>query len=195
MLAQCERLTFIKELDLPRDMLRGVGKPWIDQIVRRVGGEKASEMRRHTPRRQLGLYAVFLMVREAQIIDGMLDLLVETIHKISVRLKRKVIAGIARGIEKVYGKERMLVDIAGAAIEAPSGRVCDVIFPVAGKDKLAALVKEHRAKGTLERRIYQVMRGSYANHYRRIFCLFLSFVRTTPFIGRCLRPWVGSTGL
>jgi TnpA family transposase len=172
MLSLCTRLAFIKELDLPHDMLRGVGKPWIDQIVRRVGAEKASEMRRHTRQRQLGFYAVFLMVREAQMIDGMIDLLVETIHKIGVRSKRKVVAGIASDIEKVYGKERMLVDIAGAAIEEPDGRY--VIFPVAGKDKLAAIIKEHRAKGTLERRIYQVMRGSYANHYRRILPQLLS---------------------
>ncbi|WP_197535289.1 Tn3 family transposase [Mesorhizobium japonicum] len=114
------------------------------------------------------------MMREAQIIDGMIDLLVETIHKIGVRSKRKVVGGIARDIEKVYGMERLLVDIAGAAIEAPGGRVCDVIFPVAGKEKLAAIVKEHRAKGTLERRIYQVMRGSYAGHYRRILPKLLS---------------------
>jgi len=38
----------------------------------------------------MGLYAVFLMSREAQIVDGMIDLLVETVHKISVRSKRKV---------------------------------------------------------------------------------------------------------
>ncbi|TGV18160.1 Tn3 family transposase, partial [Mesorhizobium sp. M4B.F.Ca.ET.143.01.1.1] len=174
MLALADRLAFIKKLDLPRDLLSAAGKTWIDQIVRRVGAEKASEMRRHAPRRQLGLHTVFLMMREAQIIDGMIDLLVETIHKIGVRSKRKVVAGIARDIEKVYGKERLLVDIAGAAIEAPGGRVCDVIFPVAGKEKLAAIVKEHRAKGTLERRIYQVMRGSYAGHYRRILPKLLS---------------------
>ncbi|NGO54644.1 Tn3 family transposase [Allomesorhizobium camelthorni] len=176
MLSLADRLAFIKRLDLPRDLLTGAGKTWIDQIVRRVGAEKASEMRRHAQPRQLGLYAVFLMVREAQIIDGMIDLLVETIHKIGIRSKRKVVAGIARDIEKVYGKERLLVDIADAAIEAPDGRVCDVIFPVAGREKLAAIVKEHRAKGTLERRIYQVMRGSYANHYRRLLPRLLSIL-------------------
>jgi TnpA family transposase len=174
MLSLADRLAFIKKLDLPRDMLTSAGKPWIDQIVRRVGGEKASEMRRHAPRWQLGFYAVFLMVREAQIIDGMIDLLVETIHKVGVRSKRKVVAGIARDIEKVYGKERLLVNIAGAAIEVPEGRVCDVIFPVAGREKLVAIVQEHRAKGTLERQIYQVMRGSYANHYRRFLPRLLS---------------------
>ena len=61
-----ERLAFIKKLDLPRDVLSAVGKTWVDQIVRRVGAEKASEMRRHMRGRQHGLYAVFLMVREAQ---------------------------------------------------------------------------------------------------------------------------------
>lgn len=174
MLDLAERLAFIKKLDLPRDVLSAVGKGWVDQIVRRVGAEKASEMRRHVRTRQLGLYAVFLMAREAQIIDGMIDLLVETIHKIGVRSKRKVVAGIAKDIEKVYGKERLLVDIADAAIERPDGLVCDVIFPVAGQEKLAAIVKEHRAKGTLERRIYQVMRSSYAGHYRRILPKLLS---------------------
>ncbi|WP_394893842.1 hypothetical protein ACG873_02000 [Mesorhizobium sp. AaZ16] len=197
MLALADRLAFIKKLDLPRDLLSAAGKTWIDQIVRRVGAEKASEMRRHASRRQLGLYTVFLMMREAQIIDGMVDLLVETIHKIGVRSKRKVVAGIARDIEKVYGKERLLIDIAGAAIEAPGGRVCDVIFPVAGKEKLAAIVKEYRAKGTLERRIYQVMRGSYAGHYRRILPKLLSVLEFRsnnavhrPVLGR----WTGSGG-
>ncbi|RWJ04868.1 MAG: hypothetical protein EOR25_29540 [Mesorhizobium sp.] len=56
MLSLADRLAFIKKLKLPREMLTGPGKPWIDQIVRRVGAEKASEMRRHAPTRQLGLY-------------------------------------------------------------------------------------------------------------------------------------------
>ena len=100
--------------------------------------------------------------------------MVETIHKINVRSKRKVISGIARDIEKVYGKERLLVDIATAAMFKPNGRVSDVIFPVVGKVKLAAIINEHRAKGTLEKRIYAVMRGSYASHYRRMLPNLLS---------------------
>src|SRR3546814_6288445 len=50
-----EKLAFIQRLDLPHDLLTATGKPWVDQIVRRVAGEKASEMRRHAPARQLGL--------------------------------------------------------------------------------------------------------------------------------------------
>jgi len=173
-LAVTDRLAFIQSLKLPGDLLVVPGKDWIAQIVRRVCGETASEMRRHSLSRQLGFYAVFLMVREARLTDSVIDLLVETVHKIATRSKRKVITGIARDIEKVTGKERLLVDIAAAAIDDPGGRVCDVIFPIAGQAKLAAIIKEYRAKGALDRRIYEVMRGSYASHYRRMLPKLLS---------------------
>lgn len=169
-----EKLAFIQRLDLPHDLLTATGKPWVDQIVRRVAGEKASEMRRHAPARQLGLYAIYLMSREAQLTDAMIDLLIETVHKIGTRSKRKVVGDIAKDIERVYGKERLLVEIASASINEPSGRICDVIFPIAGKAKLAAIVKESHAKGALDRRIYKVMRGSWANHYRRMLPSLLS---------------------
>src|SRR3546814_572080 len=64
--------------------------------------------------------------------------------------------------------------IASASIDDPSGRICDVIFPIAGKDKLAAIIKESQAKGALDRRIYKVMRRSWANHYRRMLPSLLS---------------------
>src|SRR3546814_14082894 len=142
-----EKLAFIQRLDLPHDLLTATGKPWVDQIVRRVAGEKASEMRRHAPARQLGLYADYLMAREAQLTDAMVDLLIETVHKIGSRSKRKVVGDIAQDIERVYGKERLLVEIASASIDELSGCVCDVILPVAGKDKLTPHTTETQAHG------------------------------------------------
>src|SRR3546814_1515968 len=114
------------------------------------------------------------MAREAQLTDAMVDLLIDPVHKIASRSKRKLVGDIAKDIERVYGKERLLVEIASASIEDPSGRICDVIFPIAGKDKLAAIIKESQAKGALDRRIYKVMRRSWANHYRRMLPSMLS---------------------
>ena len=71
-------------------------------------------------------------------------------------------------------KKRLLVDIAAAAIDDPLGRIVDVIYPVAGAAKLKAVIQEDRAKGTLDRRIQTVMRGSYASHYRRMLPRLLS---------------------
>lgn len=168
------RLAFIRKLDLPRKMLSNINPAWVDQVVRRVSGEKASEMRRHTEARQLALYGVYLMARETAMTDAMVELLVETVHKIATRSKRKVVGDIAKDVERVYSKERLLIDIATASIDDPKGRICDVIFPVVGNEKLAAIIKEGNAKGALDRRIYAVMRNSWANHYRRMLPSLLS---------------------
>src|SRR3546814_17315033 len=92
-----EKLAFIQRVDLPHDLLTATGKPWVDQIVGRVAGEKASEMRRHAPARQLGHEAIYLMSREAQVTDAMIDRLIETDHKSGTRAKRQV--------ERKSGKE------------------------------------------------------------------------------------------
>lgn len=173
-LAAAGRLAFIQELCLPFDILNGVDPEWIKKLARRVDGETATEMRRHDKPRRLGLLAVYLMTRRSQKIDGLVDLLIEVVHRLGTKSRRKVISKIAADIEKVHGKERLLVDIALAAIDDPDGRVSDVIYPVAGAAKLKAVIDEHRAKGTLDRRIQTVMRASYASHYRRMLPPLLS---------------------
>jgi hypothetical protein len=169
-----ERLEFIRGLDLPFDLLENIDPSWVRMLMRRVEGETASEMRRHSRGRRLGLLAVYLMSRRAQMIDRLVDLLIEIVHRIGSKSRRKVIGRIARDIEKVHGKERILVEIATAAMLKPNGRVADVIYPIAGAAKLKAIIDEHRAKGTLDKQIQTVMRGSYASHYRRMLPPLLS---------------------
>src|SRR3546814_18232539 len=95
------------------------------------------------------------MSRDAQLTDAMIDLLIETVNKSGTRSKRKVVGEIAKDIERVYGKESLLVESASASINEPSGRICDVIFPIAGKAKLAAIVKAGHSTCALDRRIYK----------------------------------------
>ena len=163
-LSACDRLDFVEGLDLPYDLLKGLDPAWIRRLSRRVDGETAAEMRRHGDVRRLGLFALYLMDRRGRIIDGLVDLLLEIVHRLQTRSRRRVIGAIARDIERVHGKERLLVDIAMAAVDAPEGRVVDAIYPVAGAETLRAVVEEHRTRGTLDRRIQRVMRGSYASH-------------------------------
>ncbi len=172
-----DRLAFIQGLDLPFDMMSSVDPSWIKILVRRVEGETASEMRRHKREKRLGLLAIYIMSRRAKLIDGLVDLLIEVVHRIGTKSRRKVIGKIAADIEKVHGKERLLVDIATASMMAPNGKVSDVIFPIAGAAKLKAIIDEHRAKGTLDARIQTVMRGSYASHYRRMLPSLLSVLK------------------
>ena len=176
-LLAARKVSFVDGLDLPMVVFDGVERGWVARLARQVEGETASEMRRHTPERRLGLLAVYLMHRRSQLIDGLIDLLLEVVHRLGTRSRRKVIQGIAADIGAVHGKERLLVEIAMAALDHPEGRIEDVIFPIAGAAKLRAIIEEHRAKGTLDTRIQQIMRSSYASHYRRMLPPLLKAMR------------------
>lgn len=176
-LLAARKVSFVDSLDLPMAVLDRVERGWTARLARQVEGETASEMRRHMPERRLGLLAVYLMHRRAQLIDGLIDLLLEVVHRLGTRSRRKVIQGIAADIGAVHGKERLLVEIAAAALDHPEGRIEDVIFPIAGAAKLRAVIEEHRAKGTLDTRIQQTMRNSYASHYRRMLPPLLKALR------------------
>lgn len=194
MLMVTQRLSFIQSLALPNDLLADVGPALTDRLARRVSGETASEMRRHNRTYRLGLYAVYLMARESALIDNVVDLLLETVHRISARSRRKVVTSISKEIERVYGKEKLLADIALASIDEPMGRICDVIFPVANESKLSSIIKEFKAKGGLDRRVQKVMQGSYSSHYRpmlpKLFDV-LKFGPTMWFGDPFLMHWAG----
>jgi len=173
----CNRLAFRDRLDGPAGHLAQVDSAWIALLCRRVDGETAADMRRHRAPRRWGLYALYLMDRRAQLVDDRIDRLLEITHRMQTRSRRKVITRIPRDIERVYGKDRLLFEMAQAAVDDPEGRVMDVIYPVAGVTKLKAVIDEHRARGTLDTRIQTVMRGSCANHYRRMMPRLLAVLR------------------
>jgi len=171
------RLAFIQNLSLPRTLISVLGTVWAEQLSRRVSCEKASEMRRHTKHIRLGMYAVFLIEREACIKDGLVDLLIDTVHKISTKAERKIGAHVLRTVEKIYGKEKLLANIAAAAIANPDGMVRKVIFPVAGRRKLQAIIEDRNAKGAWKEQVFVAMRSSYANHYRRMLPQILDVLK------------------
>src|SRR3546814_17366896 len=73
-----EKLAFIQRLALPHDLLTATGPPWIDTIVRRVAGDKASDMRRHAPALQLRLSETSLVSRRATRPDALMRLTLHT---------------------------------------------------------------------------------------------------------------------
>ena len=179
LLKAADRLSFVRRLGLP-PVLSEVGAPVIERFRRRVAQETAWEMRRHAQARRLGMYAIFLMAREAEITDGLVDLLVETVHKIGVTAERRTTAALARDIERVTGKDRLLADIAEAATGNPDGTV-NVIFPVARETKLKAIVAEYKSRGAWEQRFIARCAAPMPGRYRRMLprsWRFWSFVRT-----------------
>ena len=139
-----------------------------------MANETPWRMRQHPAGRRHALYALFLAHREREITDGLIDLLIETVHRITSQARHTVVKRIAKVVDKVEGKERILVQIAEAAAANPDGTVRDVVFPVASLDTLSAIIREYKAAGTFERQVHAVLRASYAGHYRRMLPAVLS---------------------
>jgi TnpA family transposase len=168
-LLMAQRLSFVKGLSLPSSAMPDGGDPVRRVLRHRVANETAWRMRQHPDGRRHALCALFLVHRERELTDGLVDLLVEVVHKVGRQAKNRVIKTLAGEIERVQGKEGLLVKIAEAACLQPEGMVRDVVFPAAGgANVLAAIVREHKASGGFERRIHGVLRASYLRHYRRM---------------------------
>lgn len=111
-----------------------------------------------------------LVVRERELVDVLVDLLIKTVHRIGARAGRKVTKELTNAFKKVRGKENILFSIAEAAIDHPDDAVRTVVYPaVAGGEKtLKGLVHEYRTKGPeYDRTVRATLKASYSNHYRR----------------------------
>ena len=168
-LLAAKRLAFVKRLALPIAACPDLSGPVAHMLRRRVFNETAWTMRRHPEGRRHVLYALFLAHRQRELTDGLVDLLVEVVHKVGSQAKKRVLKAFTEEIERVHGKEGLLVKIAEAACLQPEGTVRDVVFPAAGgAGVLAAIVREHKASGSFERQLHTVLRSSYLGHYRRM---------------------------
>lgn len=81
-LLMARRLSFVKELALPTSAMPDGGDPVIRILRRRVANETAWRMRQHPDGRRHALYALFLAHRERELTDGLVDLLIEVVHKV-----------------------------------------------------------------------------------------------------------------
>lgn len=169
------RLAVLREIDLPGSLLRGLKPGLMERYRLRAGSEDVRELRRHPETVRLALLSFYCIPRQAETIDGLVDLLLSVVHKISARAERKVVTELVGELTKVNGKTNLLFRIAEAADKDPDGTVRKVIFPVAGEDTIADLVKEYRSDGpAYVKRIYRRIRASYARHYRRMLPYILN---------------------
>ena len=113
--------------------------------------------------------AAFAYVRGRAITDGLVDLLIETIHHIGARAERKVERELLEDLKRVSGKQNLLFELADAALTNPDGIVREVVYPVVGEQTLRDLVKEWKATGpTYRTTLRTVIRNSYSGHYRQM---------------------------
>lgn len=84
-LKEVEKLNFIRSLHLPVDMFASFSTKVLQRYRQRANSESAWEMRQHPWTIRYGLYAVFLYGRQREIIDGLIELFIQIVHRLSAR--------------------------------------------------------------------------------------------------------------
>ena len=169
LLTEIDKLELVRAVGLPADLLSTFHPDLVKRFRRRASVETAWDLRRHSARIRLPLLAFYCVPREAEIVDGLVDLLIQITHRITVKAERRVQTELLEEAKAVRGKTGILFKVASAVTGAPDGVVRDVLFPIVNERTFEALVKEARASGSAPARsIHTVIRASYGSYYRRM---------------------------
>jgi hypothetical protein len=155
--------------NFPRISSRACGPlPSRPTYRQRVEVEESRDLRRHPEPLRLTILAAFCQLRAQELIDTLVDLLVNTVHRIGSRAEKKLEKELLEDLKRVTGKTGLLYRVAEASLAQPEGSVREVVYPVVGEQTLRELVKEAQATGGYRRQLQAVMRSSYRSHYRRM---------------------------
>ncbi len=162
------RLRLLRRVMLPADLFKGVPPKLVERYTKRAAVEEPFELRRHAGPIKATLMAAFLHRRAEDLTDQLVDLLVETVHKIGKGAEHKIDGSLAAALQKAPGKTVKLYRMAKASVEAPKGVIEDVIFPVAPEQWLLALIQEVETGSDYKGKVRRALHRSYRTHYRRM---------------------------
>ncbi len=168
------KLRRINEIGLEKDLFSGVSPKAFDALRRRVATDLPSRLRKRNSTTRWAQLAVFCWARRRQVIDGLVELLIQIIHRIGKRAEANVEAALYADFRRVRGKIPILEKMVRVSLDRPAGVIKDVIYPAVGLDTLNSLATEFRASGPSYREMVRTtMLGSYSKHFRRILPFIL----------------------
>jgi Domain of unknown function (DUF4158) len=178
LLCELSKLELLKTIDLPKNTFSQLSGVVIERYRIRVETESISELRRHPTSIRLTLLAAFCWQRQYEITDTAIELFIGLVHRLESRAKKRVSEEILRQVQRAKPQDRLLYNIAVAALAEPEGLVKDVIYPIADESVLATLVETLDSGGlTFREQLHQRMRSSYVHHYRRMLPRLLSVLQ------------------
>lgn len=168
-LREVEKIRRIDALRLPPDLFSGVPAKRLLTYRQQAASALPSALRGLIPNSRYTLVAAFCWQRRREILDGLVELLIQIVHRIGVKADRRVEKELLEDFKKVRGKAALLYKMAETAIENPDGVIQDVLYPVVGVQTLKDIIKEFKATGPAYRKVvHTIMRASYSSHYRRM---------------------------
>ncbi len=169
LLGEVDKLSQVKALGLPAALFAGVSERVVAAWTARAMRAYPSDLRAADVPVRLTLLAALCSTRQAEITDGLVDLLNSLVLKISTQAERRVEGELLTDLRRVRNKDGLLFAVAGAALERPDDSVRSVVFPVVGETTLRDLVREAKAnQQAFQTRVRTMLSGSYTNNYRRM---------------------------
>lgn len=162
------RLNLVREVGLSDDLFKGVPPRLLERYVKRAAVEEPFELRRHAGPLRATLLTAFLQRRSEDLTDHLVDLLVETVHKMGKKAERRIDDGLGEVLQKAPSKMVKLYRMAKASVDAPKGVVEEVIFPAVPEKWLLTLIREVEAGAGYRGKVRTALQRSYRAHYRRM---------------------------
>lgn len=177
LLAEIEKLETLRALSLPPNLFTSVAPKLVQQYRRRASTETPRELRRHPTAIRYTLVAAFCWQREQELIDSLVTLLIQIVHRLSLNAERRVERELVAAFKRVPRKESLLLKIAIASLKSPDSAVKEVVYPVADPETLQALVDEQTTGATYQEKVHTRIRASYLHHYRRMVPAILATLK------------------
>ena len=108
---EARKLSTLQNIGVEDSLLKVISKSYLSKIKRRVISESIHELKRHPSHTKYALLAIFTYIRQREITDDMVDLLIHVIHKIGARAERKITKEFIQNFKKVRNKEGVLRDV------------------------------------------------------------------------------------
>jgi TnpA family transposase len=168
------KLHLLTSLALPPQVFAGVSAQVLARYRERAAMETLHELRRHPDAIRYTLLAAYAAQRRPEIIDTLVELLMQLVHRIESRAERAIVKTFVEDLRRVDGKPRLLYQLAQAALDHPDQTVRAGIYPVVNEAQLRAIVREYQAGAAFHQQVSLRMQASYRHHYRRVIPLLLA---------------------
>ena len=100
-LKELAKLKRIDNVQLPEDLFSEVSIKTLERYRLRVSTESVAELQRHPDHIRYTLLSAFCWQRRKAIIDSLIELMIQVIHRISIRAEKKVVTEIMGDFEKL----------------------------------------------------------------------------------------------
>jgi hypothetical protein len=148
MLYEIDKLRVLTQFALPADLFEGVAPKVVALYRQRAATETLYELRRHPDATRYTLLAVFCSQRTGEVTDSLVDLLLLVIRRIGAKAEKHVKKQYLDDIQTVEDKQKLLRQVAEAALAGPDKTVRAGIFPVMSEEKCKAILKAYQATGS-----------------------------------------------